>query len=47
MGWPGRIAGTRELVVVGLPYVIPYIHQHHRVIVLRVLHDAMKWPESS
>lgn len=46
MGRPGRVEGTRELVVVGLPYVVPYIHQGDTVIILRVLHGTMKWPES-
>lgn len=46
MGRPGRVEGTRELVLSGLPYVVPYIHQGDTVIILRVLHGAMKWPES-
>jgi toxin ParE1/3/4 len=46
MGRPGRVEGTRELVLGGLPYVVPYIHQGDTVIILRVLHGAMKWPES-
>jgi plasmid stabilization system protein ParE len=24
LGRPGRIAGTRELVIVGTPYIVPY-----------------------
>jgi toxin ParE1/3/4 len=43
MGRPGRVEGTRELVLP--PYVVPYVHQGDAVIVLRVLHGAMKWPE--
>ncbi len=43
MGRPGRVEGTRELVLAGLPYVIPYVHEGDSVIVLRVLHGAMKW----
>jgi toxin ParE1/3/4 len=46
IGRPGRVEGTRELVLGGLPYVVPYIHQGDTVIILRVLHGAMKWPES-
>ena len=46
MGRPGRVAGTRELVLGGLPYVVPYIHQADTIVILRVLHGAMKWPES-
>ncbi len=45
MGRPGRVEGTRELVITGLPYVVPYVHEGDTVIVLRVLHGAMKWPD--
>lgn len=44
LGRPGRVAGTRELVVPGTPYVIPYRVQERRVVVLRVFHGARKWP---
>jgi toxin ParE1/3/4 len=46
LGRPGRVEGTRELLISGLPYVVPYIHQGDAVIVLRVLHSAIKWPET-
>ena len=45
MGRPGRVEDTRELVVTGLPYVVPYVHEGGTVTVLRVIHGAMKWPE--
>jgi len=45
LGRPGRVEDTRELVVTGLPYVVPYVHKRDTVTVLRVLHGAMKWPE--
>jgi len=45
MGRPGRVEGTRELVLGILPYVVPYVHQGDALIVLRVLHGAMRWPE--
>jgi toxin ParE1/3/4 len=44
IGRPGRVDGTRELVIAGLPYVVAYLHQGDTVTVLRVLHGAMKWP---
>jgi toxin ParE1/3/4 len=45
MGRPGRIDGTRELVLAGLPYTVPHIHLEGEdmVIILRVFHRAMKW----
>jgi toxin ParE1/3/4 len=45
LGRPARVEGTRELVLSGLPYVVPYIHQGDTVVILRVLHGAMKWPD--
>lgn len=46
MGRPGRVEGTRELVLGSLPYLVPYLHQSDTIIILRVLHGAMKGPES-
>lgn len=45
IGRPGRVDGTRELIVAGLPYIVAYSPQSDAVIVLRVLHGAMKWPK--
>ncbi len=45
MGREGRVAGTRELVVPRLPYVIVYsLHNDDEVTILRVLHGARQWP---
>lgn len=44
MGRPGRVPGTRELVVSGTPYVIPYRVRGEEVQILRVFHGARKWP---
>ena len=44
MGRPGRVAGTRELVVVGTPYIVVYRIEAAAVLVLRVLHGAQRWP---
>lgn len=46
LGRPGRVAGTRELVVTGTPYIIPYRVSGDSVEILRVFHAARKWPES-
>ncbi len=45
LGRPGRVAGTRELVVSGTPYIIPYRARGDAVEILRVFHAAPKWPE--
>ena len=41
---PGRKAGTRELVLPGLPYLVVFRIRQDVAEVLRVLHGAQKWP---
>jgi addiction module RelE/StbE family toxin len=43
-GRPGRIKGTRELVVSGLPYIIPYRVVDDVILILSVIHTSRKWP---
>ncbi len=45
LGRTGRIPGTRELMVSGTPYVVPYRVRGETVEILRVFHGARKWPE--
>jgi toxin ParE1/3/4 len=45
-GRVGRIAGTRELVISGTPYVAAYVATESAVRILRVLHGAQEWPET-
>ena len=45
-GRPGRIPGTRELVVAHSPYLIPYRIRGSAIELLRVLHGRRKWPEN-
>jgi toxin ParE1/3/4 len=45
LGRPGRVAGTRELVVAETPYIIPYRVRGKVVEILRVFHAARKWPK--
>ncbi len=40
----GRIAGTRELVLPGTPYVIAYRVEGDSIVILRLLHGAQQWP---
>ena len=44
MGRTGRIHNTRELVISGFPYIVPYQVTNNMIIILRVLHGAMEWP---
>jgi toxin ParE1/3/4 len=43
-GRAGRVPGTRELVVSGTPYIIPYRVRKDSVEILRVFHAARRWP---
>ena len=45
MGRPGRVRGTLELVIPGLPYIVPYRIKGNDVQILSVFHAARKWPE--
>ena len=44
IGRAGRVHGTRELVVSGTPYIIPYRVRADAVEILRVFHAARRWP---
>lgn len=45
MGRPGRVSGTRELIITGLPYILAYIEKEGVIFILRVMHTSMKWPQ--
>ena len=45
MGRPGRVPGTRELVVSGTPYLVPYRVRGREIEILRAYHAARRWPE--
>lgn len=45
-GRPGRVAGTRELVISGLPYIVAYRISGADIEVLAIRHTARKWPDS-
>jgi len=44
MGRPGRVKGTRELVVVRSPFIVVYRIKGKTIQILRVLHGAQQWP---
>lgn len=46
LGRPGRVKGTREIVVMGTPFLIPYRLKKERLEILAVIHSARRWPES-
>jgi toxin ParE1/3/4 len=46
LGRPGRLAETRELVVAGTPYIVPYRVLGDDVEILAVFHGARRWPRA-
>jgi len=44
MGRPGRLVGTRELVVADTPYIIPYRVRGGRLELIAVFHGRLNWP---
>lgn len=46
-GRPGRVAGTRELVITGTPYVLVYRLEPGVVHILSLLHGAQLWPRGA
>jgi toxin ParE1/3/4 len=45
-GRPGRVAGTRELIVPGTSYLVAYKVDANFLHVLAIWHGARPWPES-
>ena len=44
-GREGRVAGTRELVIRGTPFIVGYRIEKKEIWILAVMHAARKWPE--
>lgn len=45
LGRPGRVPGTRELVVKKTRYIVPYRVRGETVEILRVFHTSRRLPE--
>jgi toxin ParE1/3/4 len=45
LGRPGRVEGTRELVIAGTPFIAVYRVLDNRLRILSVIHGARRWPE--
>lgn len=43
-GRPGRVIGTREMIVPGTSYILPYRVEGDEVEILRVYHATRRWP---
>ncbi len=44
-GRPGKLPHTRELVMPGTPFFLPYRVKGDAVEILGVIHGARRWPE--
>ena len=44
MGRPGRVSGTRELVLAPLPFLLVYRTRRDKIEIVALLHGARKWP---
>ena len=45
IGRTGRVRGTYESVVYGLPYIVPYRIKKKEIQILSVYHTSRKWPD--
>ena len=45
IGRPGRVPGTRELVIAGTPFIVPYQVRSDTLVILRIYHSRRKWPD--
>ena len=47
-GRPGRVTGTYEKLVTGLPYILAYViagtGEQEEVAIVRVIHTSRDWP---
>ncbi len=46
LGRPGRIIGTRELIVNKIRYLVPYRVRNESIEILRIFHTSRKLPKS-
>jgi len=46
LGRPGRVPGTRELVIPRTPFIVPYRVVGNTIQILRIFHGARRWPET-
>lgn len=44
LGRPGRVDGTRELIISRTPFIVVYRLKGQRIEVMRFLHGSQRWP---
>ncbi|MBI2789198.1 MAG: type II toxin-antitoxin system RelE/ParE family toxin [Elusimicrobia bacterium] len=45
IGRPGRVDGTRELIIPGTPFIVAYRPKSKKIEILSVIHGARRWPD--
>jgi len=45
LGRPGRVQGSRELVIPNTPFLVAYTTGKSRIVVLALYHGAQQWPD--
>lgn len=45
-GRPGRVQGTRELVIFQTPFLVAYTIDKDRVVILAIYHGAQQWSKA-
>jgi toxin ParE1/3/4 len=45
LGRTGRVHGTRELIVGGTPFIVPYRLREDVVEIITIFHAARRWPD--
>jgi len=43
-GRPGRVPGTRELVISNPPFIAAYTIENDGIVILAIYHGAQQWP---
>ena len=46
IGRPGRVAGTRELIIANTPFIVPYRVISEEIQILRVIDGTQNWPKN-
>jgi len=44
-GRPGRVPGTRELIISNSPFIAAYTIDKTRIVILALYHGAQQWPQ--
>jgi addiction module RelE/StbE family toxin len=45
LGRLGRVKGTREIVIVGTPFIAAYYIEKNDIVVVAVIHASRRWPD--